>query len=86
MLVTRAKSQLSIDGSFTQEKTQEWERAVGKRKHEEEGVVLLETLKSFRNELTKSVEYGEYEETDLTCPESNKKVQEIHSGCVTCFF
>lgn len=86
MLVTRTKSQLSIDVSFTQEKTQEWERAVGKRKHEEEGVVLLETLKSFRNELTKSVEYGEYEETDLTCPESNKKVQEIHSGCVTCFF
>jgi hypothetical protein len=61
--ITRAKSHISINGSFTQEKTKEWERAVGNRNKEEEGVLLVETLKSLGTALTELVGY---DNDDLT--------------------
>ncbi|XP_046642138.1 uncharacterized protein LOC124327216 isoform X4 [Daphnia pulicaria] len=53
----RAKSHISINGSFTQEKAKEWERAVGNRNQKEEGVLLVETLKSLGTALTELVGY-----------------------------
>ncbi|EFX88446.1 hypothetical protein DAPPUDRAFT_311269 [Daphnia pulex] len=65
----RAKSHISINDSFTQEITKDWERAVGNRNQEEEGVeTLVNTFKSLGTllpEYGERVEYGDHELTQI---------------------